>query len=189
MENITGVVLAGGMGRRMGGVEKGLVQLGGKPLIAHVLARFTPQVSATIINANRELESYQQFGHPVFTDAFSGYIGPLAGLHAGMLQATTPLVATVPCDAPFLPANLIPRLLDALLAQQADIAVAKTDWQPQPVFCLCRASLHDNLAHFLENGGRKMEAWYKTLHFVEVPFDDAQAFANINTPNELKAAT
>lgn len=186
---ITGVVLAGGMGQRMGGVDKGLVLLGGKPLVAHVLARFTPQVSSILINANRELETYQQFGYPVITDAVRGYAGPLAGLHAGMLQASTLLIATAPCDTPYLPTDIVSRLSGALLAQHADIAVAKTGNQPHPVFCLCRTSLRDGLESFLESGRRKMEAWYKTLNFVEVLFDDSQAFANINTPDELKAAT
>lgn len=183
------MVLAGGMGRRMGGVDKGLVHLGDKPLVLHVLARFTPQVSATLVNANRELETYQQLGYPVITDAFSGYAGPLAGLHTGMLHATTPLIATAPCDTPFLPTDLVSRLTDALFAQHADIAVAKTGEQPHPVFCLCHTSLRDDLEQFLKSGGRKMEAWYKTLNFIEVPFDDPRAFANINTPDELKAAT
>jgi molybdopterin-guanine dinucleotide biosynthesis protein A len=188
--DITGIVLAGGMGRRMGGVDKGLAQFRGKPLVSHVIDRFSAQVSTILISANRELESYQQFGYPVVTDAISGYAGPLAGLHAGLRQATTPLVATAPCDTPFLPTDLVSKLMDALQTQHADIAVAKTGDQLHPVFCLCKTSLRDNLAQFLESGGRKMETWYKTLKYIEVPFDDQeQAFTNLNTPDELEAAT
>ncbi len=187
--DITGIVLAGGMGRRMGGVDKGLVPFRGRALVSHVIDRFSPQVDTILINANRELDRYQQFGYPVVSDAISGYAGPLAGLHAGLRQATTPLLAAVPCDTPFLPADLVARLTDALHTQQAEIAVAKTGNQLHPVFCLCNTSLRDHLARFLESGGRKMETWYKTLKFVEVPFDDQeQAFANLNTLDELEAA-
>jgi molybdopterin-guanine dinucleotide biosynthesis protein A len=183
---ITGIVLAGGMGRRMGGVDKGLVLFQGKPLVAHVLERLKPQVDDILVNANRELETYKQLGYPVIPDAIGGFAGPLAGLHTGMTAATHELVATVPCDSPFLPADLIARLLAALQEQDADLAVAKTGDQPHPVFCLCRRSLLPNLTQFLENGGRKIDAWYSGVKTIEVLFDDEeQAFANINTPEEL----
>lgn len=187
--NVTGIVLAGGMGRRMGGADKGLVNFRGKPLVAHVLERFAPQVTEVFINANREFDTYEQFAYPVIADAISGYAGPLAGLHAGMIKASSPLVATVPCDSPFLPLDLISRLLDALEQQQADLAVAKTGHQAHPVFCLCRTRLLDHLTAFLQGGGRKIDSWYGSLNFVEVSFDDQQqAFANINTLDELEAA-
>ena len=183
---ITGIVLAGGMGRRMGGVDKGLVRFQGKPLAAHVIERLKPQVDEILVNANREREAYEKFGYPVIPDAIGGFAGPLAGLHTGMTSATHALVATVPCDSPFLPADLIARLLAALEEQDADLAVARTGNQPHPVFCLCRRSLLPNLTHFLENGGRKIDAWYAGVKSIEVLFDDEeQAFANINTPEEL----
>jgi molybdopterin-guanine dinucleotide biosynthesis protein A len=183
---ITGLVLAGGMGRRMGGVDKGLVPFQGKPLVAHVLERLKPQVDDILVNANRELPTYEQFGYPVIPDAIGGFAGPLAGLHAGMTAARHELVATVPCDSPFLPTDLIARLQAALQRQDADLAVAKTGDQPHPVFCLCRRALLPNLTQFLENGGRKIDAWYAGVKTVMVPFDDEEhAFANINTPEEL----
>ncbi len=183
---VTGIVLAGGMGRRMGGVDKGLVEFRGKPLVAHVLERLRPQVEEILVNANRETARYTAFGYPVIGDAIGGYAGPLAGLHCGMRAASHPLVLTVPCDSPFLPADLVQRLRQALQAHGADLAVAKTLEQPHPVFCLARTSLLANLTRFLEEGGRKIDAWYAGLNAVEVPFDDeAGAFANINTPEEL----
>lgn len=184
--SITGIVLAGGMGRRMGGVDKGLVPFQGKPLVEHVLERLRPQVSEVLINANRETDTYAGFGHQVIPDAIGGFAGPLAGLHCGMTAATQPLVVTVPCDSPFLPGDLVKRLLQAMQAADADLAVAKTGNQPHPVFCLCKTALLPDLTDFLQHGGRKIDAWYARLHTIEVPFDDeAGAFANINTPEEL----
>lgn len=184
--NITGIVLAGGMGRRMGGVDKGLVAFQGKPLVAHVLERLKPQVDELLVNANREIGTYEKFGFPVIQDAIGGFAGPLAGLHTGMTAATHELVATAPCDSPFLPADLVARLKNALDAHHADLAVAKTGDQPHPVFCLCRKSLLPGLTKFLESGGRKIDTWYASVKTVEVAFDDEeQAFANINTPEEL----
>ena len=183
---ITGLILAGGLGRRMGGVDKGLVPFQGKPLVAHVIERLKPQADELLVNANREIATYETFGYPVIPDAIGGFAGPLAGLHTGMAAAAHELVATVPCDSPFLPTDLITRLLAALQQQEADLAVAKTGNQPHPVFCLCRRALLPNLTQFLENGGRKIDAWYAGVKTVEVAFDDEeQAFANINTPQEL----
>jgi molybdopterin-guanine dinucleotide biosynthesis protein A len=185
---ITGVVLAGGLGRRMGGVDKGLKVLRGKPMVEWVIERFRPQVDELLINANQNIEVYSALGHRVIPDAIGGYAGPLAGLHRGLSEARHDLVATVPCDSPFLPADLVHRLLDALEKNKAELAVARTGDQPHPVFCLCRKSVLDNLASFLESGGRKIDAWYAALRVVEVPFDDvAQAFQNINTQAELSA--
>ena len=187
---ITGIVLAGGMGRRMGGVDKGLVELDGKPMVAHVLARLSPQVDAVLINANQNAERYAAFGLPVLADAVGGFAGPLAGLHAGMSAATTPFVATVPCDSPFLPLDLVARLSKGLVAMDAQLAVARTFDQPHPVFALVRRDVLPHLASFLHGGGRKIDAWYATLRIVEVAFDDcADAFRNINTADELAAAS
>ena len=183
---VTGVVLAGGLGRRMGGVDKGLKPLRGKPMVAWAIERFAPQVDEILINANQNLEAYGAFGHRVIPDAIGGYAGPLAGLHRGLSEARHDLVATVPCDSPFLPADLVSRLHRALDVHASDLAVAKTGDQPHPVFCLCKKSLLPNLTAFLEAGGRKIDAWYAALTVVEVTFDDeAQAFSNINTEAEL----
>ncbi|MFZ5556957.1 MAG: molybdenum cofactor guanylyltransferase MobA [Pseudomonadota bacterium] len=189
MDKVTGVVLAGGQGRRMGGVDKGLKPLRGRPMVEWVLARFAPQVDEVLINANQNVERYAAFGHRVAPDLVGGFAGPLAGLHRGLSEAAHPLVATAPCDSPFLPADLVARLRAALEAQDADLAVARTGDQPHPVFCLCRRSLKPHLEQFLETGGRKIDAWYGSLRVVEVAFDDEpEAFSNINTPEELSAS-
>jgi molybdopterin-guanine dinucleotide biosynthesis protein A len=187
--SVTGIILAGGMGRRMGSVDKGLVELDGRALVAHVLTRLSPQVGDVLINANQNLERYRSFGAPVVADAIGGFAGPLAGLHAGMKAATRDLVVTVPCDSPFLPDDLVTRLGDALMAREAQLAVARTFDQPHPVFALVRRDLLPHLSAFLAAGGRKIDAWYSTLRAVEVAFDDeADAFRNINTVEELAAA-
>ena len=187
--DVTGIVLAGGMGRRMGGVDKGLVELEGQPLVAHVLARLAPQVGALVINANQNRESYAAFGYPVVPDEVGGFAGPLAGLHAGMTHTATPYVATAPCDSPFLPLDLVARLSAALDLAHAQLAVAHTFAQPHPVFALVSRGVLPHLTAFLRDGGRKIDAWYASLAVVAVPFDDEEsAFRNINTADELKAA-
>jgi molybdopterin-guanine dinucleotide biosynthesis protein A len=187
MTAVSGIVLAGGLGRRMGGVDKGLQLLRGKPMVEWVLARLRPQVSEVLINANQNAERYAAFGHRVVPDAIGGYAGPLAGLHAGLKVATHPLVVTVPCDSPFLPEDLVARLASHL--NEKDLAVAKTGDQPHPVFALVQQRCLANLEAFLGGGGRKIDAWYASLKVVEVNFDDeADAFRNINTPDELKSA-
>jgi molybdopterin-guanine dinucleotide biosynthesis protein A len=189
VSRVTGLVLAGGQGRRMGGVDKGLQVLSGKPMIAHVLARLGPQVDEILINANRNVTEYMALGHAVIPDAIGGYAGPLAGLHVGLTHAAHPLVATVPCDSPFLPHDLVARLSSALSDNAADIAVARTFEQPHPVFALVRRSVLPHLTQFLQEGGRKIDAWYATLQAIEVAFDDqADAFRNINTADELRLA-
>lgn len=186
---ITGILLAGGQGSRMGGVDKGLVELAGRPMAAHALERLAPQVDALLINANQNLPAWQAFGHPVFGDDIGGFAGPLAGLHAGLLRAQHPFVVTAPCDSPFLPADLVERLAAALHAADAQLAVAKTFGQPHPVFCLCRRNLADHLGAFLSAGGRKIDRWYGSLKVVEVAFDDEEAaFRNVNTRDELAEA-
>jgi molybdenum cofactor guanylyltransferase len=186
VENVTGVVLAGGQGRRMGGVDKGLQLLSGRPMIEHVIARLAPQVDEIVINANQNLEAYAQFGHAVVPDVTGGFAGPLAGLQAGLQAAKHSLVVTAPCDSPFLPQDLVRRLHAALAGN--DLAVAKTGKQAHPVFALVRRGLLDHLTAYLNGGGRKIDAWYASLAVVEVPFDDeAEAFSNINTREELRA--
>ena len=185
-EGVTGVILAGGLGRRMGGVDKGLQTLDGRPMVAWVVERLRPQVSELIINANQNAERYAALGHAVVADRIPGFAGPLAGLHAGLSLAKHDLVATAPCDSPFLPADLVERLRGALDSQGADLAVAKTFEQAHPVFCLCRRALLPDLTDFLAGGGRKIDLWYSRLASIEVSFDDqAEAFSNINTADEL----
>jgi molybdopterin-guanine dinucleotide biosynthesis protein A len=168
---VSGVVLAGGQGRRMGTVDKGLVALHGRSMVRHVLDRFAPQVDDILINANQNLDRYAALGFRVVPDSIEGFAGPLAGLHVGLTHATQALVATVPCDSPFLPADLVARLLAALQKMDAELAVLP------------------HLTRFLEGGGRKIDAWYATLKTIEVAFDDeADAFRNINTSEELNQA-
>ena len=182
--NVSGIVLAGGLGRRMGGVDKGLQLLRGKPMVEWVLARLSPQVDDIVINANQNLERYQAYGHRVVSDQIAGFAGPLAGLHAGLKAVKHPLIVTVPCDSPLLPIDLVERLRAALGAH--DLAVAKTGEQAHPVFALVKRECRESLEAFLAQGGRKIDAWYAALKVVEVSFDDeAQAFRNINTLEEL----
>ncbi len=189
MNDVTGIVLAGGMGRRMGSVDKGLQLLHGKPMVARVLERFAPQVGAVIINANRNAKAYAGYGYRVVPDAVGGYAGPLAGLHAGLGDTETAFAVTCPCDSPFLPMDLVARLRAARDSRDADLAVAKTGHQAHPVFALVRRTVLPHLEAFLQGGGRKIDAWYATLAIVEVSFDDqADAFRNINSPEELRDA-
>lgn len=184
--SISGVILAGGMGRRMGGADKGLIEFLGRPMIEHVAERLKPQVGEILINANRELQHYASLGYPVIEDEIGGFAGPLAGLHKAMQVAAHPYVLTVPCDSPLLPHNLVERLMNGLIERDADLAVAKTGMQAHPVFCLCRKALLPNLEAFLKDGGRKIDTWYSTLEVAEVQFsDNVKAFANVNTPEEL----
>lgn len=189
---MTGLILAGGAGRRLGNIDKGLAPVGGRPLVARVLERLVPQVDEILISANRNLDRYRAFGYPVLTDSIfetdGGLAGPLAGLHAGLRAARHPWVLTAPCDSPRLPADLAERLLEAAVRAGADLAVARAGGRTHPVFSLCRRALLPQLAAFLEAGGRKLGAWHGTLKVSEADFDDeAEAFANLNTPEELGA--
>ncbi|WP_313953943.1 molybdenum cofactor guanylyltransferase MobA [Accumulibacter sp.] len=189
-EAVTGVILAGGLSRRMGGADKGLQLLGDKPLLQCVLERFAPQVDELLVNANQNQERYQAFGYPVLGDQFPGFAGPLAGLQVALARAAHPLVATVPCDSPFLPVDLVARLRAALVLHGADLATARSFAQPQPAFCLCRRELLPQLTSFLERGGRKLDLWHRTLNTIEVAFDDdLAAFKNINTAEQLANAS
>jgi molybdopterin-guanine dinucleotide biosynthesis protein A len=183
---ITGVVLAGGQGSRMGGVDKGLQVFRGKPMAAHVIERLAPQVDELLINANRNADAYERFGHRVIADEIEGFAGPLAGFERGLAHAGGALVMTVPCDSPFLPEDLVARLRSALDRENAALAVAKTGDQAHPVFSLMRRDVHASLRDFLASGQRKIDKWYAALRIVEVSFDDeADAFLNINTREEL----
>lgn len=189
-DSISGLLLAGGRGTRMGSVDKGLQAFGGSTMAAHVLARLAPQVAALAINANRNLEQYAAFGAPVWPDETPGFAGPLAGLEAGLHHCDTPYLLTAPCDSPFLPADLAERLFDGLQREGADLAVAVTQEnglrQPHPVFCLLKTSLAPVLSNYLAAGGRRMDGWYPHIKVAEVLFEDAAAFRNINTLDELQ---
>lgn len=187
---ITGVVLAGGLGRRMArdgiALDKGLRSFRGQPLAAHVIERLKPQVGSLAVNANRQLDEWTDLGYPVFADEFPDFAGPLAGLHAALARVQTEWVITVPCDAPLLPGDLVDRLAWAALQTNADIAIARTGGQLHPVFALVRRRLRDSLEAFLAAGGRRIDRWTSTQACVEVDFDDETAFTNLNTPEDLQ---
>jgi molybdopterin-guanine dinucleotide biosynthesis protein A len=187
---ITGLILAGGRGTRMGTVDKGLQDFRGKPMVVHVIARLAPQVQGLMINANQNLDTYRAFGFPVWPDKVQEFAGPLAGLQAGLAHCATPYLVTAPCDSPFMPDDLVPRLSAALIEANADVAVAVTgngaSRQPHPVFCLLKCALLPNLEAYLAQGGRKVDAWYASLGVAEVEFNDEAAFRNINTLEELQ---
>lgn len=190
-DDITGLILAGGRATRMGGVDKGLQNHRGMPLAMHTLLRLQPQVGAVMINANRNLAAYEAMGVPVWPDALPDYPGPLAGMLAGLEQCQTPWLLTVPCDTPGFPADLAARLAQAATEQEADIAMAVTRedgvLRTQPVFCLLRASLMEDLATFLQAGERKIDRWTARHRCATVEFDDVRAFFNANTPQELQS--
>lgn len=183
--DVTGLIFAGGLARRMDGRDKGLLLLAGRPLVAHAIERFAPQVGDMMISANRNREDYAAFGHPVLADAVPGFAGPLAGLHAGLLACRTPLLATVPCDAPRLPADLVERLRAELRTSAAPAAVAFAGERLQPTFMLCRREIIGELARYLAGGGRRIHTWLEGIGACAVPFPDSSAFVNVNTPSEL----
>lgn len=189
-EKITGLILAGGRGSRMGNADKGLQVFNGKPLIAHVIHRFSPQVASVIINANRNLEIYSQFGCPVVPDEIDGFLGPLAGLQSGLHHCSTPYLATVPCDTPFLPEDLVARLWESLMAHNADIAIAVSGHdlarRTQPVFSLMNAAVLPHLKAYLDAGNRKVQAWQEMLRKVDVVFEEDAPFRNFNTLDDLR---
>lgn len=182
------MVLAGGRATRMGGMDKGLVELGGRPMIAHVLAALAPQVERVLINANRNHERYAAFGWPVVADDDAGFLGPLAGLAAGMRAADTPLVLTAPCDCPLLAPDLVTRLYSALEQGHADIAVPFDGERLQPVFALVKRDLADSLAAYLGGGDRKIDRWFAQHRLAQVDFSDRpENFVNVNDPDERAA--
>ncbi|MCK9989586.1 MAG: molybdenum cofactor guanylyltransferase MobA [Rugosibacter sp.] len=183
-EQITGVILAGGQGLRMGGVDKGLQDFHGRPLVAWAIGHLKPQVHRLLISANRNLERYAAFGYPVLPDQMPDYAGPLAGIHAALTHAQTPWVATVPCDAPNLPHDLIARLVAELNSHDADIAVARTAARAEPLHCLIRRTVLPQLTAYLGDHQRKVLDWQNTLKHCWVDFD-AATFRNINTLEEL----
>ena len=189
-KDITGLILAGGRGSRMGGVDKGLQNHHGVALAMHALLRLSPQVGEMMINANRNLGAYEAMGVPVWPDTLADYAGPLAGFLTGLERCETPYLVTVPCDSPLFPNDLVERLANALVADDAEIAMAATrdgdTLQAQPVFCLMKTALLESLVRFTQGGQRKIDKWTAQHRCVEVPFDDAQAFGNANTLQELQ---
>ena len=188
--DITGLILAGGRGSRMGGVDKGLQNHHGIPMALHALLRLQSQVGPVIVNANRNLAAYESFGMPVWPDPMGDFPGPLAGWLAGLEHCETPYMVTVPCDTPNFPADLVSRLAAALVEHNADIAMAATmedgRVQVQPVFCLLKSSLLESLVRYLNEGQRKIDKWARQHVCTEVVFDDTQAFFNANTADDLR---
>ena len=192
---VSGVILAGGAARRMGGrgeadcpVDKGLLPLAGQPLAWHVAARLRPQVRELLVSANRHAAEYARLGVPVVADAVPDYAGPLAGLHAALGVAREEWLVSAPCDVPGLPSDLVARLHTACTAAGAQAAVVRTAGRLQPVFCLCHTSLRASLERFLASGERRVRLWLDQVGAVVVDFDtavDAEAFRNINTPEDL----
>jgi molybdopterin-guanine dinucleotide biosynthesis protein A len=197
-QEITGIILAGGRGSRMGGVDKGLQNFNGMPLALHTLMRLQMQVGQCMVNANRNLAAYESFGASVWPDVLADYAGPLAGFLTGLERCESPFLITVPCDTPLFPLDLVARLAEALERDDADIAMAaapepdkegQMQLRTQPVFCLLRVELMESLVAFTQGGGRKIDAWTTQHKVVVVPFDlpgdNARAFANANTLTEL----
>ncbi|MCU7801620.1 MAG: molybdenum cofactor guanylyltransferase [Candidatus Thiodiazotropha sp. (ex Lucinoma annulata)] len=183
--NITAVILAGGRGSRMGGEDKGLIELNGKPLITHIIAAIEPQVAQILINANRNLVRYQQLGYPVFADSLADYQGPLAGFLTAMQTLLTADMVTLPCDGPLLPEDLVERLVRARDSEDAEIAVAHDGERLQPVYALIPKHLSTSLQRYLDNGDRKIDLWYKKHRVAYADFSDLpRTFVNINTPKE-----
>ena len=195
---ITGLILAGGRGSRMGGSDKGLQNFHGLPLALQTLMRLQLQslpLQEVLINANRNLAAYESLGVPVWPDSIDGFAGPLAGFQTGLERCETPLMLTVPCDTPLFPLDLVERLYEAMDAQDADLAMAAAPEadgtvRPQPVFCLLKTDLLESLVKFTQGGGRKIDAWTAQHRCAIVPFDlpgdSPQAFANANTLAELQ---
>lgn len=186
---VTGVILAGGRGRRMGMADKGLQTFDGRPMVWHIIERLIPQVKTLIINANRNADTYRSFGLPVYPDDPLDFSGPLAGFLTGLRHCETPFLVTVPCDTPFVSPELVDKLGTALQKEKADLAVAcikkGEQCRAQPVFSLMKQSLMPHLEIFLDKGGRKIDDWYSSLKTVEVCFNDPHMFENINTPDDL----
>jgi molybdopterin-guanine dinucleotide biosynthesis protein A len=190
--HITGLILAGGRAQRMGGIDKGLIPFHGKPLIEFAINRLKPQVSTILINANRSITKYSHYGYPVLMDETPDFSGPLAGFSVGLKHCKTPYLLTSPCDSPLLPTDLAEKMALELEKNDLELVYASSQeangkvWS-QPVFCLMRHDLQDSLNIFLSKGDLKIDRWFAALRSGTVVFDDSQAFANVNTPEELAA--
>ena len=186
--DITALILAGGKARRLGGQDKGLIQLANRPLIEHVLDKLRPQTGTIMINANRHQDRYRQYGYPVIADSLPDFAGPLAGLLTGLENMTTEWLVTVPCDNPHLPDRLVQTLVETANQQECLLTVASCKERLQPVYCLLHRSLQSPLADFLVANKHKAQDWVKEQDYCMVEFDNADAFENINTPEQLAEA-
>lgn len=187
-QDITGLILAGGRARRMGGVDKGLVELGGKPLVGHVVERLRPQVERIIINANRNLPEYKNWADTVIKDSIGEYDGPLAGMASGLEVTNTEYMLTTPCDSPFLATDLAERMYGELISAQAEVAVASDGERLQPVFMLIQRTMLSSIVAFLQAGERKIDKWFDQHAVAVVDFSDKpETFVNINTVEEKEA--
>ena len=187
LDNITGIILAGGQARRMNGQDKGLVQLNKKPMIEYVLNAMKPQVGTIIINANRNQTVYEEYGFPVVADQIEGYCGPLAGMASGLQAATTPFIVTVPCDSPLIPDNLVQKLNSILQDEDAEICTAHANGRLQPVFTLMKTDLLSSMLQFLNNGERKIDKWFEKHRLAIADFSNQpDTFINVNSSEELK---
>jgi molybdopterin-guanine dinucleotide biosynthesis protein A len=190
-EHITGLILAGGRAQRMGGIDKGLIPFHGKPLIESAISILKPQVSTILINANRSITKYSHYGYPVLMDETPDFSGPLAGFSVGLKHCKTPYLLTSPCDSPLLPADLAKKMAVELESNHLELVFASSKedgkiWS-QPVFCLMKMDLQESLNSFLSKGDLKIDRWFKELRSGTVVFENPQAFANVNTPEELAA--
>jgi len=186
--NITGIILAGGRARRMGGQDKGLIQLARKPMIEYVINAIDPQVDAIIINANRNQADYEKYGFPVVADQIEGYCGPLAGMASGLSVAKTPFVVTVPCDSPLIPDDLVQKLYSTLQDEDAEICTPLSNGRLQPVFTLMKSELLSSMLDFLNNGERKIDKWFDKHRLAIADFSEQpETFININSAEELAA--
>jgi molybdenum cofactor guanylyltransferase len=186
-DTVTGVILAGGEARRMGGQDKGLIEIAGRPMIEYVIDAFRPQVGTLLINANRSHEHYGRYGLPVIADDSQGFNGPLAGMASSMRAAVTEYIATLPCDSPNVPPDLVARLYRRLRAENAEIAVAHSGERMQPVFSLLKCALLGSLMSYLDSGERKIDRWYARHRTATVDFSDRpDTFINVNTPEDIE---
>jgi|TARA_B100000959_G_C14911911_1_gene595534 molybdopterin-guanine dinucleotide biosynthesis protein A len=185
-DEITGVILAGGKARRMGGADKGLVQFRGKPLIEHVIQAFEPQVGNLLINANRNHEIYKNYGFDIVSDESEDYCGPLAGILSALNKIDTPYLATAPCDTPFISRNIVEKLSLSILSEKTEISVAHNGDRLQPVFCVMKKDLITSINNYLRKGGRKIDQWFKQHSVTIVDLsNEIKCFENFNSKEEI----
>jgi molybdenum cofactor guanylyltransferase len=188
VHDITGVILAGGKARRMGGTDKGLITLNDRALVDYIITALQPQVGNLVINANRNLEQYGAYGLPVIADMLDDYPGPLAGMATGMHNTEKPYIVTAPCDSPFVPDTLVETLYRALHDNRADISVAHDGARMQPVFAMLRCELLPGLLAYLDEGGRRIDTWYRQQRLAQADFSGSpDTFMNLNTPEDRLA--
>ncbi len=186
-KQVTAVILAGGKGRRLQGSDKGLVPFKQRPMIEHILEMISPQVSNIIINANRNQQTYADYGYPVISDEMSDFQGPLAGFAVAMSKVTTSHILTLPCDGPFISTDYVTRMIEVLNEDQAELAIAHDGERMQPVHALIPVNLLDSLLEFLQTGDRKIDRWYAKHCYTFADFSGTpNIFQNINTESQLQ---